>query len=88
MVNYCVKNWVVICVAKTTMLCLMKDSHYREWEWEGMGMSNVYRGKRWELEQMFGWHGTGNGSRIETYGNATFRRHLKTFLFAEVFNTT
>ena len=38
MVNYCVKNWVVICVAKTTVLCLMKDrviignGNGREWE--------------------------------------------------------
>ena len=52
------------------------------------GNGNVYKGKRWEREQMFGWRGTENGSGIETYGNATFRRHLKTFLFAEVFNTT
>ena len=31
------------------------------------GNGNVYTGIQWEWEQMFGWHGNGNG--IETYGN-------------------
>jgi len=36
------------------------------------GNGNVYMGKQWEWEQMFGWHGNpgnGNGKGIETYGN-------------------